>query len=68
MKYDAIKHAKILVKETGVCDGPVDCDICFRRADRGKKEFTGCSPEDAYEDALEFLEKKGESDKCVSIW
>ena len=66
MVYDSIKHAKILVKSDGICDGHFSCDVCFRRT-CGVETF-GCSPEDAYEDALKFLGENDNRGKCVSIW
>lgn len=65
-KYDAIEHAELLIKTEGGCEGPVDCNICFRKT--FAPEFVGCSPEDAYEDALRFLKENGDGRKCVSIW
>ena len=65
-EYDPIKHARILAKESGVCNGPVECSTCFRRS--CGRTTIGCSPEDAYEDALRFLEEKDNGRKCVSIW
>lgn len=66
VKYDATKHAKVIARDNGVCSGPIDCDICFRKTCGSK--FIGCSPEDAYEDALKFLGEKDNRGKFVSIW
>lgn len=69
MEYDAVKHAKVLIGTDGICDQPGicnDCSVCFRHM--GRDTLYVCSSDVAYKDALKFLEKHNNEEKCVPIW
>lgn len=59
--YDAMEHAKELLKTDGSCIAPTgSCELCMIMIDK-----SGCTPARAYLAAKAFIEKNG---RIKSIW
>lgn len=66
IEYDGIKHARILVRDSGICDAPIGCNVCFRKT--AGKPYLDCTPEIAYKDAVNYLKENDNRGRCVSLW